>query len=203
MSVIWIVDDDASLRRALERLLVSEGYETRAFSDPISFLEGHDPAIPGCAIIDLGLPGLDGLALQDRIAQAGGERQVIFLTGQGSITSAVQAMRAGAVDYLTKPVEANTLFASIAAALARDEEARMRRGVDLDLCARLASLSRREREVMVEVVAGRRNKQIAHQLGAAEKTIKVHRGRMMHKMEVRSVAELVTLCSRLRDGGHL
>lgn len=196
MSVIWLVDDEPSVLRGLERLLGAEGFETRSFLDPATFLGAHDPALPGCAIIDLGLQDASGLALQQALAQDCGSRPVIFLTGQGSIASAVAAMRAGAVDFLTKPVDAETLFAAIRKALDADNASR-RDLAELEVLeARLASLTRREREVLQEVMLGHRNKQIAHQLGAAEKTIKVHRGRVMRKMGVGTVAELVTLMRR-------
>ncbi len=199
MTCIWLVDDDASVLRALQRLLQAEGLDTRAFTDPAAFLDAYDPALPGCAVIDLGLPGLDGLALQGRLTEAGHACPVIFLSGQGSIPAAVRAIRGGAVDFLTKPVDARTLLATIRIALARDAEDRARRQTDDLLRARLSSLTPREREVMAEVVTGRLNKQIAERLGAAEKTIKVHRGRMMHKLGLRSVAELVSLWNRLHD----
>jgi FixJ family two-component response regulator len=199
MSVIWLVDDDAAVLRGLERLLGAEGFETRCFLDASAFLEAHDPAVPGCAVIDLGLRTTNGLAVQEELGQDGGFRPVIFLTGQGSIPTAVQAMRAGAVDFLTKPVEAERLLAAIHTALALDRERRSQRSAEQDLRALLATLTPREHEVLQEIVSGRLNKQIAHRLGAAEKTIKVHRGRVMQKMGVRSVAELVTLMSRLQD----
>ena len=201
MSVIWLVDDDAGLLRALQRLLSAEGFETRAFADAAAFLAAHDMTLPGCAVIDLGLPGLGGLALQQRLVAEGRACPVIFLTGQGSIPAAVEAMRGGAVDFLTKPVDSVALLAAIQGALARDAETRAREDVDAQQRARLASLTPRQREVMAEVVTGRLNKQIASRLGAAEKTIKIHRGRAMQKMGVRSVAELVTSWNRLKDGG--
>lgn len=203
MSVVWLVDDDPGVLRALQRLLHAEGFETRAFPDATAFLAAHDMTLPGCAVIDLGLPDLDGLALQQRLSAEGHACPVIFLTGQGSIPAAVEAMRGGAMDFLTKPVEAAVLLTAIRAALLRDTEARARGDADAQQLARLASLTPREREVMAEVVSGRLNKQIANRLGAAEKTIKVHRGRMMRKMGVRSVAELVTMWNRLRNGGGL
>ncbi len=199
MSVIWLVDDDAAVLRGLERLLGAEGFETRSFLEASAFLEAHDPAVPGCAVIDLGLRTTNGLAVQEELGQDGGLRPVIFLTGQGSIPTAVQAMRAGAVDFLTKPVEAERLLAAIHTALALDRERRSQRSAVQDMRALLATLTPREHEVLQEIVSGRLNKQIAHRLGAAEKTIKVHRGRVMQKMGVRSVAELVTLMSRLQD----
>jgi FixJ family two-component response regulator len=200
MSVIWLVDDDPSVLKGLERLLGAEGFQTRAFGDAATFLEAHDPAVPGCAIIDLGLNGSSGLDLQEKLAEGNATRPVIFLTGQGSIPTAVLAMRAGAVDFLTKPIDATTLLAAIGAALAADSARRSQLSATDDLRGRLGLLTPREHEVLREIVSGRLNKQIAHRLGAAEKTIKVHRGRVMHKMGVRSVAELVTLLSRLQDG---
>lgn len=203
MSVIWLVDDDASILRALERLLGTEGFETRCFLDAASFLAAHDPAVPGCAVIDLGLQTTTCLVLQDQLGHRDGGRPVIFLTGQGSIPTAVQAIQAGAVDFLTKPVEAARLLAAIHSALQLDQTRRSQHGATQDLRTLLSTLTPREREVLQEIVSGRLNKQIAHRLGAAEKTIKVHRGRVMQKMGVRSVAELVTLMARLPDGGPI
>ena len=201
MTTVWLVDDDPSVLRALGRLLDAEGFTTRAFSDPGSFLEAHDPSAPGCAIIDLGLPGLDGLALQKRLTANGYSRPVVFLTGQGSIPAAVQAMRDGAVDFLTKPVSGDQLIAAIRMALVIDTKSRARHLAGATARDNLARLTHREREVMSLVVTGLLNKQIAARLGAAEKTIKVHRSRVMHKMGVRSVAELVTICNQLRESG--
>lgn len=200
MTVIWLVDDDPSVLRGLERLLRSEGFEPRAFLDGASFLQAHDPAVPGCAIVDLGLQNTSGLDLQEKLARDSCPHPVIFLTGQGTIPAAVQAMRAGAVDFLTKPVDADTLLAAVRAALAADSARRIRLSSQDEVRRLLSSLTPREHEVLREIASGRLNKQIAHHLGAAEKTIKVHRGRVMHKMGVRSVAELVTLLSRLEDG---
>lgn len=197
MSVVWLIDDDAAVLRALERLLQAEGLETRSFLDAAAFLAAHDPGLPGCAVIDLKLQATNGLDLQDELLQDNCRRPVIFLTGQGSITSAVQAMRAGAVDYLTKPVDGASLLAAIRKALNTDCEERSRLSALQNLKTRIASLTPREQEVMKEILSGRMNKQIAHRLGAAEKTIKVHRGRVMQKMGVRSVAELVTEMARL------
>lgn len=201
MTTIWIVDDDSAVHRGLSRLLAAEGFDPCVYADAETFLAAHDPVLPGCAIVDLGLPGLDGLALQDRLAATGHVRPLIFLTGQGTIPAAVQAMRAGAVDFLSKPVDAHVLLAAVRAAIARDALNRRVQGAQDDIRQRLARLTPREREVLDEVVSGRLNKQIADRLGAAEKTIKVHRGRVMNKMGARSVAELVTLVNRLsRDG---
>ncbi|MFZ0099629.1 MAG: response regulator [Gemmobacter sp.] len=198
-AIVYLVDDDPAVMRALSRLLAAEGFEVASFSDATTFLVAHDPGRSGCAVIDLGLPDLDGLELQGRLAKADSCRQILFLTGQGTIPASVRAMRAGAVDFLTKPVESVELIQSIRAAIERDKALRLRKAaVDADR-ARLASLTPRETEVMEQVAAGRLNKQIADRLGAAEKTIKVHRGRVMHKLGVRSVADLVRLLARARD----
>ncbi len=202
MTVIWLVDDDAAVLRGLDRLLRADSLETRCYTDAEDFLDAYDPALPGCAVIDLGLRTTSGFAVQERLAQRGGVCPVIFLTGQGSIPAAVQAMQAGAVDFLTKPVDGDTLLAAIRAALDLDQARRSRMSQVEGVRALLATLTPREHEVLQEIVLGRLNKQIAHRLGAAEKTIKVHRGRVMHKMGVQSVAELVTLMSRLQDGSR-
>jgi FixJ family two-component response regulator len=200
MSMIWLVDDDPSVLRGLERLLAAEGFLTLSFPDAETFLAAHDPTVPGCAVIDLGLPSVDGLELQARLARKGGGCPVLFLTGQGTVPTAVQAMRAGAVDFLAKPVDAETLLLAIRAALEVDSVQRSHSALVKDVKQRVASLTPREHEVLREIVVGRKNKQIAHRLGAAEKTIKVHRGRVMQKMCARSVAELVTLFATLQDG---
>jgi FixJ family two-component response regulator len=200
MSVIWLVDDDPSILRGLERLLGAAGFETRVFLDAETFLSAHDPDLPGCAVIDIGLGATNGLSLQAALGQEVWQRPVVFLTGQGSIPTAVEAMRAGAVDFLTKPVEAERLLSAIDSALARDRACRAQYSSLQNTRALLATLTPREAEVLQEIISGRLNKQIAHRLGAAEKTIKVHRGRVMHKMGVRSVAELATLMTRLQEG---
>ena len=192
-TVVYVVDDDRSVRRALGRLLSSAGRRATAFDSAEAFLAGHDPAAPGCAILDLALPGMDGLALQRRLAEGPAPRQVIFLTGRAAIPDSVRAMKAGAVDFLMKPVEAPALRAAVEDALVRDARARRRAAAEDTVSALLADLSPREREVMALVASGRLNKQIAHDLGIAEKTAKVHRARMMRKMGVRSVADLVRL----------
>lgn len=199
--IVYLVDDDPGVVRALTRLLETEGFEVSPHPDATAFLAAHDPGRAGCAVIDLGLPDLDGLELQERLARADDCRQTVFLSGQGTIPATVRAMRAGAVDFLTKPVDPRDLIAAIRAAAARDAALRARRmTTDADR-TRLASLTPRETQVMEEVAAGRLNKQIADRLGAAEKTIKVHRGRVMRKLGIRSVADLVKLVARVRGGG--
>jgi FixJ family two-component response regulator len=199
-TTVFLVDDDDGVLRALARLLRFAGHEVRDFSSPREFLAAHDPAVPGCAVFDVAMPELDGLQLQAALTKNGSARPVIFITGVGDVPVSVRAMKAGAVDFLTKPVDDQDLLAAIANAVARDAEARRTHEEISAIAARLAMLTRREREVLAHVVAGRLNKQIAHDLGTVEKTIKVHRSRMMIKMGVRSVAELVHLAERAGIG---
>jgi FixJ family two-component response regulator len=193
---VVLVDDDAGVLKGLSRLLRARGYDVQAFSSPQAFLAGHDASIPGCAVFDVSMPGLDGLELQQALSGRGSQRPVIFLTGKGDIPTSVRAMRAGAIDFLTKPVNDDDLLAAIARAVKQDAETR-HAGAELDsINARVAILTPREREVMTHVIAGRLNKQIAGDLGTVEKTIKVHRGRVMEKLGVRSVADLVRLAEK-------
>ena len=193
---VYIVDDDPGVVKALSRLVRANGYDVRTFVTPREFLAQHDGALPGCAVFDLSMPELDGLALQQALGADGLQRPVIFVTGQGDIPSSVRAMKAGAVDFLVKPVDQADLLAAIARAVARDAEARRSRAERDVVAARLATLTPREREVLAHVVAGRLNKQIAGDLGTVEKTIKVHRGRMMQKMGARTVADLVRMAEK-------
>jgi FixJ family two-component response regulator len=194
---VFVVDDDPGVLRALTRLLVAAGFEARPFPSPAAFPEQHDPATPGCLVLDVALPGLDGLQLQEALTASGAARPIVFITGRGDIPSSVRAMKAGAVDFLTKPVNDRELLAAVRNAIEMDRRAREAQ-VGLDaLRQRLASLTPREREVLAHVVTGRLNKQIAADLGTVEKTIKVHRARIMEKMAVRSLAELVRIADRL------
>jgi FixJ family two-component response regulator len=193
---VFLVDDDEAVLRGITRLLQAIGYEVRSYSSPAAFLEDQHLETPGCAVLDLAMPGLDGLALQEALAERGIERPIVFLTGKGDIPTSVRAMKAGAVDFLTKPVDHEAILAAIERAAAQDAETRLRIADLSAIEARLARLTPREREVLSHVVAGRLNKQIAHDLGTVEKTIKVHRGRMMEKLEVRSVAELMRFAAR-------
>jgi FixJ family two-component response regulator len=193
----FVVDDDASVLKALGRLLRSAGYEARTFSSAKDFLAAHDPDVPGCAVLDLTMPGVDGLELQRRLTSDGVTRPIIFLTGNGNIASTVRAMKAGAVDFLTKPVKREQLLSAINHALEQDAMSRREHDAQQAINDKLAKLTPREREVLSHVVTGRLNKQIAADLGTVEKTIKVHRGRVMVKLGVRSVAELVRLTERV------
>lgn len=186
---VHLVDDDAQILRALSRVLAGAGYEVQTFADAETFLDQHDPSRPGCAVVDLSLPGKDGFVVQAELGACG--RPVIFLTGRGDIPASVRAMKGGALDFLQKPVDIEILLAAVAEARRLDDARRKDFRERQDFEARIAKLTPREREVLDHVVTGRLNKQIAASLGIVEKTIKVHRGRMMKKLGVRTVADLV------------
>jgi FixJ family two-component response regulator len=195
---VLVVDDDASVRAALGRLLGLHGYAVTTFHSAESLLAQHDPRAYGCIILDVAMPGLNGLALQQALEQRGNQMPIIFLSGQADVPMCAQAMKRGAFDFLTKPVDDAVLFAAVACALQCDAELLSERAQREATESRLATLTAREREVLNHVIAGRLNKQIAADLGTAEKTIKVHRARGMQKMHVRSVAELVRIMERTR-----
>jgi len=200
---VHVVDDEATVRTALCRLLAAEGgLSVHAHDCADSLLQAleDDPA-PGCILLDVGLPGLDGLAVQRVLADSACAKPIIFLTGCGDVPMCASAMRAGAVDFLTKPVDEAVLFDAVNRAITRDAANRSARAEQESTQSRLDSLTPREREVLTHVMAGRLNKQIAADLGTAEKTVKVHRARGMEKMRVRSVAELVRMVERARFAG--
>lgn len=190
---VFVVDDDASVLKGLSRLLRAAGFQAATFASPEEFLSRLDPAVPGCLVLDVAMPGLDGLELQRRLTDMDCPLPIVFLTGQGDIPMSVRAMKGGAVDFLGKPVSDDEVLAAIDEALARDRAARRERAEMAAVQARVDTLTPREREVMALVVGGRLNKQIAAELGTVEKTIKVHRARVMQKMQARSLAELVRL----------
>ena len=193
-----VVDDDAAVLKSLDRLLRSAGFAVRTFPSPLDFLRQHDDNAPGCVLLDLSMPGLDGLQLQQTLARMGDSCPVIFISGYGDVPSSVRAMKAGAVDFLTKPFDQNQLLAAVRTAIERDRCARAARAQRSSIGRRVAALTPRERQVMSHVVAGHLNKQIAAELGIAEKTVKVHRARVMKKMDAGSVAELVATVSSVR-----
>lgn len=197
--VVSIVEDDPLLARALERLLREEGWPVRRFESAEAFLAGHDPALTGCLLLDVQLPGLDGLALQRRLNEQETPPAIVFLTAHGDIPMTVTAVKAGAVDFLTKPVDAAKLIATVRAALARGCEARAAAERTALLRRRFASLTQREREVLAGLVAGKLNKQIAADLGIVEQTVKFHRARIMERMQARTTAELMHLTARLDE----
>ena len=193
---VYLVDDDAGVRKALSRLLRAKGYEVQSYVSAQEFLERHDPAAPGCAVLDVAMPDLDGLALQQALTTGGSRRPVIFITGKGDVPTSVRAMKAGALDFLTKPVREKDLLDAIQRAEARDAELQLLRSELDSIQAKISTLTPREREVFTHVVAGRLNKQIAGELGTVEKTIKVHRSRMMEKLGLRTVADLVRMAEK-------
>jgi FixJ family two-component response regulator len=195
-SVVFIVDDDPGVRRALTRLMNSAGFEVCSYASALEFLKLHDQNQPGCLLLDLALPGLNGLELQEALTASGCERSIVFISGEADIPKSVRAMKAGAVDFLTKPFEDAVLLAAVRIAVERDTQSRRTRAQRDSIVLRLATLTQREREVLEHVVSGQLNKQIASDLGTVEKTIKVHRGRVMAKMGVTSVAELVRLAEQ-------
>ena len=188
---VSVVDDDVLVLKSLGRLFEAHGFSVRMFSSPQDFLDREAHASAGCIVLDLSMPGLNGLELQQALAAAADSRPVIFISGYGSVPSSVEAMKAGAVDFLTKPIDEQKLLGAVRIALQKDLSAREKGSERAAVYARLAKLTVREREVLAGVVAGRLNKQIAAELGTAEKTIKVHRARMMRTMQVDSLAGLV------------
>ena len=197
----YLVDGDGGALKDMARLLQAAGLRVAAFDRTDGFLRAHDPARPGCAVIDVRMPGLDGLALQRELQQGGAERAIVFVAGGGSNTAlGVRAMKAGAVDFLVKPLEADGFVAAVRHALTRDAHERAVRIELQRIRAHLDTLTRRERQVLRHVVSGRLNKQIAFDLGIAEKTIKVHRARVMEKMGATSLVQLVRETLELEVG---
>ena len=188
---VSVIDDDALVLRALDRLLQSRGFEVHTYSSAQTFLEQRDADAPGCIVMDLSMPGLNGLELQQALARAADRRPVVFISGRGSVEASVRAMKAGAVDFLTKPFDEAQLVAAVRVALEKDRASREGLAERASINLRLSTLTPRERDVLSRVVAGKLNKQIAAELGTAEKTVKVHRARMMRKMQFDSLAELV------------
>lgn len=196
-STVHVVDDDPAILKSLSRLLSAAGYRCVCHESAEAFLENYNPGGRGCIVIDLGLPGMDGFGIQDYLSSPGKTLPAIFLSGMADIPASVRAMKAGAVDFLTKPVDAAILLSAVEEALVIDDATRKERSASDDLRARLATLTPRERQVLDRVVLGWQNKQIAAELGTAVKTIKVHRARMMQKMRMPSVAELVRVMVEL------
>ena len=195
--VVFVVDDDASLRHALTNLFRSVGLRVETFGSAREFLAGPRPDAPGCLVLDVRLPGLSGLDLQHELAAAQIDLPIIFMTGYGDIPMTVRAMKAGAVEFLTKPFRDQDLLDAIQQALARDRVARAQRLEMAELRARFDALTPRERDVFGLVVTGLQNKQVAAALGTSAITIKRHRAQVMHKMQVTSLAELVRIADQL------
>lgn len=198
---VYVVDDDQRVLIALSRLLSSAGYDVRAFNSPVEFLRGHDPDQPGCAILDIGMSEIDGLTLQEQLVSNDVRRPIIFLTGRNDARSGVRAIKGGALDYLTKPVEDIGLLNAVAKGIDLDLKLRQQQKQIQELQRLYNRLTEREREVLRLVIRGLLNKQIAYELGIVEKTVKVHRGHIMQKLGVHSVAALVRLSERLGISG--
>ena len=190
-SVVIIVDDDASIRASLDNLFRSVGLETRLFGSPAELLGGVMPDKPACIVLDVRLPGVSGLDLQGQLTRQGIRYPIIFMTGHGDIPMSVRAMKAGAVDFLSKPFRDQDMLDAVTAALERDAQRRAEAATKEDIRIQYESLTAREREVMGHVTAGLMNKQVAGLIGLSEITVKIHRGNVMRKMEVRSLADLV------------
>jgi FixJ family two-component response regulator len=196
-AMVFVVDDDAPMRESLKNLIRSVGLRAELFSSAQEFLRGKRPDVTSCLVLDVRLPGLSGLDLQRRTTEAGMEIPIIFITGHGDIPMSVRAMKAGAVEFLTKPYRDQDLLDAIQQALERDRKAREQRAAMEELRSRFASLTPREREVMARVVAGLLNKQTGAELGTSETTVKIHRHQVMEKMGAGSLPELVRMADRL------
>ena len=198
LPTVFVVDDDAAVRKGLVRLLKSAGYFAESFASADEFIKcwKRDP-LPGCVLLDIQMPGLDGLQLQQELSNSTHEIPIIFITGHGDIPSSVKAMKAGAVDFFSKPFDDEDLLQAIREAIQQDHQMRTDRAERGSVAARFATLTPREREVLELVVRGMLNKQIAAALGASEKTIKIHRGRVMEKMKVQSVPDLVRAAEKI------
>jgi FixJ family two-component response regulator len=197
--IVYVVDDDQSICAALKRLINAVGLQVETFNSPQEFLGWQHPDAPGCAILDVCLPGMSGLDLQRELAEAGVNLPIIFLTSHGDIPMTVRAMKAGAVEFLTKPIRNQELLDAINQALDQDRQARRHRADLSVLQEHYDSLTPREREVMARVVRGMLNKQIAAELGTSEVTIKAHRAQVMAKMQAESLADLVRMGERLES----
>src|SRR6266478_9762881 len=196
-AIVFVVDDDPSVRRSTERLLRSAGLRVQTFSSAREFLNSHRPEGPACLVLDVRMPGLSGMELQRELAQSGIHIPIIFITAHGDIPMSVRAMKAGAVEFFTKPFRSRALLDAVRAAIERDLSAHKARSETGELRQRYEQLTPREREVMALVVAGQLNKQVASELSTTERTIKFHRAHIMQKMGVESLADLVRIAEKL------
>ncbi|MFO1302092.1 MAG: response regulator [Burkholderiales bacterium] len=200
MPTVFLVDDDAGVRRSLSRVLRQEGFEVQGYESAEAFLARPDKSARGCLVLDVTMPGLDGLELQRRLSDAGHTLPIVFLTGYGDIPMSVRAIKAGAADFLTKPVASETLVAAVRAAVEQDAELRRAEDESAELARRFGALTTREHEVLAAVVEGKLNKQIAANLGVVEQTIKFHRARIMERVGARTVAELMHMAAKAGIG---
>jgi FixJ family two-component response regulator len=196
--IVFVVDDDVSVRESLEVLISCEGWQPETFASPIEFLSHPKALVPSCLVLDVSLPGFSGLDLQKRVAVERSDMPVIFITGRGDVPTTVQAMKAGAVEFLTKPFDDRVLLKAIGQAIERSRIALAREEKMRALRECYTTLSRREREVMTLVSSGLLNKQVGNELGISEITVKAHRGRVMEKMKAETFVELVKMAARLR-----
>jgi FixJ family two-component response regulator len=203
MPIVFIVDDDVSVRESLELLILTEGWQPETFASAREFLDRPRAPVPSCLVLDLSLPGLDGLELQKRIAVERTDLPIIFITGHGDVPKSVQAMKAGAVEFLTKPLNDEALLAAIRNALDRSRVALLHDAQMKELRHRYASLTPREGQVMALVVSGLLNKQVGGELGISEITVKAHRAQVMQKMKADSLASLVRMAAKLNLAGQV
>jgi FixJ family two-component response regulator len=201
-AIVFIVDDDLSVRRSTDRLIRSAGLKVQTFTSAREFLASPRPEGPACLVLDVRMPGLSGMELQRELAQSGIHIPIVFITGHGDIPMSVRAMKAGAVEFLTKPFRSRSLLEAVRAAIERDRSAHKARSETGELRQRYEQLTPREREVIALVVAGQLNKQVASELSTTERTIKFHRAHIMQKMGVESLADLVRMAQKLGDSSQ-